>query len=115
VTVGYGTDLDHVMDIMREVGQELQADATYAWDILTPLDIWGVDQFAPEGVVVIGVIKTRPLRQWSVGRAFNLRLKKRFDAEGIPMATPTMSLINPPAPASDTAKAAPVIEAASSI
>ncbi|MBA2410638.1 MAG: mechanosensitive ion channel [Gammaproteobacteria bacterium] len=114
-TVGYGTDLDRVIEIMRDIGQELQADATYSWDILTPLDIWGVDQFAPDGVVVIGVIKTRPLRQWSVGREFNLRLKKRFDAEGIPMATPTLSLINSQAQTNGKGKAAPVAEAAPSI
>jgi len=111
-SVGYGTDLDRVMEIMREIGREMQADVTYSWDILTPLEIWGVDQFAPEGVVVIGVIKTRPLRQWSIGREFNLRLKKRFDAEGIEMAVPRLSLISSPAKTSDNTP--PIKEAASS-
>ncbi|MGH8503293.1 MAG: mechanosensitive ion channel domain-containing protein [Gammaproteobacteria bacterium] len=109
--VGYGTDLDRVMEIMREIGREMQADVTYSWDILTPLEIWGVDQFAPEGVVVIGVIKTRPLRQWSVGRQFNLRLKKRFDAEGIEMAVPRLSLVSAPAHTSDNT---PLIKEAAS-
>jgi moderate conductance mechanosensitive channel len=93
VTVGYDSDLDQVMDIMREIGQELQADTKFSWDILAPLEIWGVDQFAPEGVVIMSVIKTRPLRQWSVGREFNLRLKKRFDAAGIAMAVPRLSVV----------------------
>jgi moderate conductance mechanosensitive channel len=112
-TVGYGSDLDQAMDIMREIGDELSRDPKFSWDILTPLEIWGVDQFAPEGVVIIGVIKTRPLRQWSVGREFNLRLKKRFDEADIAMAVPRLSLVTPPAHVSDGDRARPAIEAPS--
>jgi small conductance mechanosensitive channel len=95
VAVGYGSDLDQAMDIMREIGQELHNDPKFSWEILEPLEIWGVDQFAPEGVVILAVIKTRPLRQWSVGREFNLRLKKRFDEAGVAMAVPRLSLVTP--------------------
>jgi moderate conductance mechanosensitive channel len=95
ITVEYGSDLDQIMKIMDEIGQELQADPKFSWDILAPFEIWGVDQFAPEGVVVMGVIKTRPLRQWGVGREFNLRLKKRFDQMDIRMAVPRLSLLPP--------------------
>ncbi len=95
ITVEYGSDLDQIMKIMDEIGQELQADPKFSWDILAPFEIWGVDQFAPEGVVVMGVIKTRPLRQWGVGREFNLRLKKRFDQMDIRMAVPRLSLMPP--------------------
>ncbi|HEX2239083.1 MAG TPA: hypothetical protein VHJ19_12340, partial [Gammaproteobacteria bacterium] len=98
---------------MREVGQELQADPNFIWDILAPLEIWGVDQFAPEGVVIMGAIKTRPLQQWRVGREFNLRLKKRFDKAGIAMAVPTLSLITPPAQDMGDGKA-PLIKSATS-
>jgi small conductance mechanosensitive channel len=34
-------------------------------------------------MVVKGQIKTRPLQQWSVARAFNLRLKRKMDEAGI--------------------------------
>ncbi len=95
VTVEYGSDVDQIMKIMDEIGQELQADPKFSWDILAPFEIWGVDQFVPEGVVIMGVIKTRPLQQWRVGREFNLRLKKRFDQMGIKMAVPRLSLLTP--------------------
>ncbi|MDQ4147432.1 MAG: mechanosensitive ion channel [Pseudomonadota bacterium] len=113
VAVGYESNLDQAMEIMREVGQELQADPNFIWDILAPLEIWGVDQFAPEGVVIMGAIKTRPLQQWRVGREFNLRLKKRFDKAGIAMAVPTLSLVTPPAQDMGDGKA-PLIKSATS-
>jgi small-conductance mechanosensitive channel len=110
VAVGYGSDLDQAMDIMRSIGEELQTDPKFSWEILAPLEIWGVDQFSPEGVVIMGVIKTRPLQQWSVGREFNLRLKKRFDAAGIAMAVPRFSLVTPPAQGSSDDKTPSIVQ-----
>ncbi|WP_296754230.1 mechanosensitive ion channel family protein, partial [Thioalkalivibrio sp.] len=35
-----------------------------------------------------GRIKTQPIKQWMVGRAFNHRIKKRFDELGIEIPFP---------------------------
>ncbi|WP_207461417.1 mechanosensitive ion channel domain-containing protein [Azospirillum sp. SYSU D00513] len=94
VPVDYGADPDQVMATMREVGAELQADPAFAINMLAPLDIWGVDQFAPEGVVIMGALRTRPLQQWGVGREYNRRLKRRFDELGISLQIPRMALVN---------------------
>jgi small conductance mechanosensitive channel len=39
-----------------------------------------------------GQIKTRPLQQWSVARAFNARLKRKMDEAGIEIPVPQMRL-----------------------
>lgn len=96
VVVGYDADLDRVMEVMREVGESLREDPAFSPDMLTGLEIWGVDQFTPEGITIMGGLKTRALKQWGVGRAFNLRLKQRFDREGIPLTPPRPSLVLPP-------------------
>lgn len=36
--------------------------------------------------------KTRPIRQWAVGRDFNRRLKRRFDEEDIEISFPHVTL-----------------------
>jgi small conductance mechanosensitive channel len=95
VTVGYDADLERVMAVMRDIAAELQADPRFSWSILAPLELWGVDAFTPEGVVVMGAIRTRPLQQWTVGRELNLRLKRRLDELGILIAIPRMSLVPP--------------------
>jgi small conductance mechanosensitive channel len=98
VVVGYDANLDRVMEVMKEVGQSLRDDPLLGPDMLTGLEIWGVDQFTPEGITIMGGLKTRALKQWGVGRAFNLRLKQRFDKEGIPLTPPRPSLVLPPQP-----------------
>jgi small conductance mechanosensitive channel len=96
VVVGYDANLDRVMEVMKEVGQSLRDDPMFSADMLTGLEIWGVDQFTPDGITIMGGLKTRALKQWGVGRAFNLRLKQRFDKEGIPLTPPRPSLVLPP-------------------
>jgi len=39
-------------------------------------------------MVILERIKTRPVRQWRVGRELNLRVKKRFDQLGIQIPLP---------------------------
>ena len=43
----------------------------------------GVDQFAESAVMIQCRIKTKPSRQWRVGREMNRRIKNTFDAKGI--------------------------------
>jgi small conductance mechanosensitive channel len=53
--------------------------------MMEPLEIVGIDRFTDSAVVIRARIKTRPLRQWTVGREFNRRLKQAFDHNGIEM------------------------------
>ncbi|MGZ8996938.1 MAG: hypothetical protein ACXW3P_10675 [Rhodospirillales bacterium] len=48
----------------------------------------GVDGFADSAVTLKARIMTTPIKQWLVGREFNRRMKKRFDALGIEMPFP---------------------------
>lgn len=83
VSIAFGADADRTMEIMQEVGRDLLTDDTFGVDMLAPLEIWGVDGFTREGVVIKGAIRCKPLQQWSVGREFNRRLKRRLDEEQI--------------------------------
>lgn len=88
VGVGYGEDVDQVSEVLRQIGAEMQADATWADKILEPLDVQGLDRFDASAVVIRARFKTRALQQWSVMREFNRRMKKRFDADGIEIPFP---------------------------
>ncbi len=92
VGVGYREDADHVMDLLRELGAEMQADAEMGPKIMAPIEIWGLDHFADSSVVIIARIKTLPIQQWNVMREFNRRMKKRFDAENIEMPYPSRTV-----------------------
>lgn len=92
VGVAYKEDTDKVSEVLREIGAGMQADAEFQDAILEPLEILGVDKFADSAVIVKARIKTQPIRQWSVGREMNRRIKKRFDELGIEIPFPHMSL-----------------------
>lgn len=88
IGVSYREDVDEVMQICTEIVEEMRADPAFAPDILEPLEVFGIDQFMDSAVVVKARIKTRPIRQWAVGRSFNGRMKKRFDERGIEIPFP---------------------------
>ncbi|MEQ8964716.1 MAG: mechanosensitive ion channel, partial [Azospirillaceae bacterium] len=92
IGVAYREDTDQVTRLIREVGDDLQSDPDFGAQILEPVEIFGVDRFADSAVVVKARIKTRPIQQWYVGREFNRRLKKRFDAEGVEIPFPHVTV-----------------------
>ena len=50
--------------------------------------MWGVQNLAPDAVVVRVTLKTAPMEQWQVAREMRERIKARFDHEGIEMPLP---------------------------
>jgi moderate conductance mechanosensitive channel len=90
--VAYKEDTDHVVEVMRQVGEELRADAQYGPSMLEAVEILGVDEFADSAVNIKVRLKTLPLQQWNVGREYRRRLKKAFDAARIEIPFPHRTL-----------------------
>jgi small-conductance mechanosensitive channel len=88
IRVAYREDLDEVMDQIRRVDEDMRQDPEYAPNILSPIEILGVNELGESGVVVRARTTTKPVMQWYVGREFNKRLKKRFDEAGIEIPYP---------------------------
>jgi moderate conductance mechanosensitive channel len=93
VQVSYREDLDRVMEVLRAIADELRREATFAADILEPLDMLGVDRFLESAVLIKCRIKTKPLQQWRVGREMNRRIKMTFDAQGIEIPYPHRTVL----------------------
>ncbi|MEW6444314.1 MAG: mechanosensitive ion channel family protein [bacterium] len=91
VGVAYKEDTDRVIEILRELGEEMTQEEAYRSSILEPLEILGVDRFDNSAVVIKARIKTLPIKQWLVGREMNRRIKKRFDELGIEIPFPHQS------------------------
>lgn len=92
VGVAYRERLDEVYEVMRATGAALRAEPGMASLILAPIEIQGVEQWADSAVLVRCRIKTVPLEQWNVRRAFLGRLKEAFDAHGIEIPYPHLTL-----------------------
>lgn len=92
VGVAYRENTDNVIEHLRAVDEEMRADEKYADNILEPIEVLGVDAFADSAVVIKARIKTRPIKQWEVGREFNRRMKMRFDAHNIEIPFPHQTI-----------------------
>lgn len=92
IGVAYREDVDEVMNVMKEVDEELRNDPEFKDDIIEPLDILGVDQFASSSVVIKARTTTLPIKQWRVGREFNRRLKMKFNQMNIEIPFPHVTL-----------------------
>ena len=88
IGVAYKEDVDEVMKIMKQVGDDLKNDEKFKEVILEPLEIFGLNEFADSALVFKARIKTQPLQQWAVGREYRKRLKKAFDANGVEIPFP---------------------------
>lgn len=83
IGVGYDADLDQVMAIMREVGAQMRQDAAFANQILEDLEIAGIQDWGDSSVKIRARLRVIALSQSAVRRAYLLRLKRAFDAQGI--------------------------------
>lgn len=92
IGVAYREDVDEVIKVVKEVDEELRADSDFANDILEPMEVLGLDQFADSAVIIKARTKTRPIKQWRVAREFNRRLKKAFDERNIEIPFPHVTL-----------------------
>jgi len=92
VRIPFSADVDQITQMIREVGAELMADFRYRREMLGPIEVWGLDRFDPNWMVMKGQIKTLPLKQWSVARAFNVRVKRKMDEIGMDVPVPQMQL-----------------------
>ena len=92
IGVAYGEDTDEVRTVIEAVGKDLQNDPAFKDDILAPVEVVGLDKFADSAVIIKARIKTKPSKQWQVGREFNRRLKKKFDELGIEIPFPHVTL-----------------------
>ena len=93
VGVSYREDLDKVTELLKQIGRELAAEEPWKGDILEPLQILGVEQFGESQLVIRVIVKTKPLKQWEVGRELRRRIKNRFDEKGIQIPFPHRVLI----------------------
>jgi len=93
VGVSYRENIDQVIEILSQIGEELYREEPFKSAILEPLQILGVEQFGESQIIIRMMIKTIPLKQWEVGRELRRRIKIRFDEKGIEIPFPHRVLL----------------------
>ena len=92
VGIAYRENVEEAFEVMRKVAGEMRASETFASKILGEFEIAGVDSWADSAVILRCRFKTVALEQWGVRREFLLRLKEAFDAAGIEIPYPHLTI-----------------------
>jgi small-conductance mechanosensitive channel len=92
IGIAYKSDIDLALNALTEIAESLQNDEEFARLIVTPPDPAFIDRFADSAIIIKLVIKTLPDNQAKVSRAFNLRIKKRFDELDIEIPFPQTTI-----------------------
>jgi small conductance mechanosensitive channel len=92
VGVAYKENVDQVMELLREIGNELYEDPGFRPLIMEPLEVLGLDNFGDSSIDIKVIMKTHPLKQWAVGRELRRRIKNTFDERGVEIPFPHRTL-----------------------
>jgi small-conductance mechanosensitive channel len=92
IGVAYREDVDEIIQVIKEVDKELRKDPAFKDEILEPIEVLGLDEFADSAIIIKARTTTKPIKQWYVGREFNRRLKIKFDEKNIEIPFPHITL-----------------------
>jgi small conductance mechanosensitive channel len=92
IGVAYKENVDDVVAVMKEVAATMRADNVFAPKILADFEVLGLDSFGDSSVNIKARFKTMPLEQWNVAREYRRRIKAAFDAKGIEIPFPHVTL-----------------------
>ncbi len=95
VPVSYKEKVDHVMEVLLEVAEELRADPEWGPMITDEPVMLGVDKFTDYGVVIKFMLKTLPDKMFPIRRQMLRRVKNKFDEVGIVISVPHRMLLQP--------------------
>lgn len=90
--VGYQENTDRVIEIVKRVGEGMKNDENFGAEMISDMELHGVNSLTDSGVEIRGRFNTTPMNQWATGREFLARVKRAFDEEGINIAFPHQTL-----------------------
>ena len=92
ISVSYGTDLDHAIRVINQVGEELAADENWGQQIKSMPQVLRVNKLGDSGIDIKIVGDVKPMQHWAVMGELRKRIKKAFDEEGIEIPWPHVKL-----------------------
>jgi small conductance mechanosensitive channel len=95
IGVGYGSDLEQVIEVINQVGTELATDPLWANYIILSPQFLRVNDFADSSIILKILGETLPSKQWEVTGELRKRLKVAFDKEGIEIPFPQVVVHRP--------------------
>ncbi len=88
VGVAYKEDVDRVIQVLNEIGDEIAADPYYGLMLITPPQVLRLNSLGDSAVTFKMLGDCKPMKQWEIMGEMRKRIKIRLDAEGIEIPFP---------------------------
>ena len=88
VVVAYGEPSDKIVRLLIEVGEAVRHDPAFSDDVVSDIQVPGIDRVGNGEAEYLMLIKTRPNKQWIVGRQLRRRIKECFEKNNVQTAGP---------------------------
>lgn len=92
VGIAYEADVDKALDLLRDELEKLANDPEYSELIPGPVEVMGVNELADSAVILRARLTTDADARWTIRREGLLRIKKRFEEEGITIPFPQITI-----------------------
>jgi len=96
IGVAYKENVSKIIDLMKQVCDEMRIDEKFSKFMIEDIDILGLDKFDDSAVIIKAVLKSIPGEQWVVKREYLKRLKFLFDSQKIEIPVPHTKLLFAP-------------------
>jgi moderate conductance mechanosensitive channel len=100
MSIAYSADVDHALEVMGDELRAMAAESEWSGRMIEEPEVIGVQNLADSAVIIRARMLTTAEDRWTVKREALRRLKKRFDAEGIEIPFPQVTIHKATEPAS---------------
>jgi|SRR5579863_6724247 len=83
VTVAYSEPSDRIIKLLQQIGDDLRHDPAFANEIVSDIQVPGIDRVGNGEAEYLMLIKTRPNQQWGVSRELRRRIKEVFQQNNV--------------------------------
>jgi small conductance mechanosensitive channel len=99
VSVDYSESSDRIIQLLKEVGEDLKNSSTYGSFIVGDVEVPGIERVSGSEVDYLVVVKVRPGQQYDIRRELRKRIKECFEKNNIKAGAPNRMYVmeTPPA------------------
>ncbi len=83
VSVAYSENSDKIIDLLKQVGNDLRNDAQFSAMLVSDPQVPGIERVGGNEVDYLMLVKTRPGSQYAVTRELRRRIKECFEANHV--------------------------------
>src|SRR5437763_8397577 len=88
VTVAYSEPSEKIITLLKQIGEQVRHDPAFAEEIVSDIQVPGIDRVGNGEVEYLMLVKTQPSKQYAVSRELRRKIKECIEQNKIQTARP---------------------------